>query len=173
MDKLIAQNEALQQCFIFHKSQDTLNKTMFLSLAEPGAKITFDISRHLQHMPSSHILPDELWAGIFGGLSGFTATHHQLGNHIVECNEDLTKACVTAKVAAFHSLEQDGVVSSVTAYVDETMDFEKWQGKWVLRRVMLERSVPLENETLFLVARENAERGDGRTEASVSAMAEV
>lgn len=173
MDKLIAQHEALQQCFIFHKAQDTLNKTLFLSITEPGAKITFDLSRHLQHMPASHVLPDELWAAIFGGLSGFTATHHQLGNPIVDCNEDLTKASVKAKVTAFHSLEQDGVISSVTAYVDETMDFEKLQGKWVLRRVMLERSVPLQNENLYLVAHDKAKRGEGRANVYAASTAAV
>ncbi len=168
MDSLIAQHEALQQCFRFHKAQDALDKAQFLTLFEPDSQITLDFSKHLPHLAVSHVSPEGFWGAIVSALSGFTATHHQLGNTIVELDASLTKASVSAKAIAFHALEQDGVVSSVTAHVNETVDLEKWQGKWVIRRLVVERDVPLDNGGLYLTAHERAERGEGRLDASTS-----
>lgn len=163
MERLIAEQAALQQCFRFHQAQDTLDTAQFHTLVQPAAKITLDLSRHLPHIGVSEVTPEQCWAAIVQGLAGFTATHHQLGNCILESNDALDRVSVVSKVTAFHCIEEaGGVVQSSTGRVNQTMELEKWEGRWVIRKLVLQRDVPLDNAWLYVVAVQRVEEGKGR-----------
>lgn len=165
MDRLIAQDAALRQCYAFHKAQDSLDKTLFLSLFEPKRKATLDMSKHIPNMQALELTPDEFWNAVALGMSGFTATHHQLGNPMFECDRALENITVSALVTAYHCIDQDGVLESVTARVMQTIDLQLWDGKWMISRVSVARGVPMDNPDLYTKAQERAKNGRGRVDA--------
>ena len=91
--------------------------------------------------------------------AGWTATQHPLYNPIVTLNSDYpTKATVQAMVQAYHCLERDARVESLTARATWHVEMEKVDANWVITGMAMERDIPIANPMLFEQARTGGKR---------------
>ncbi|KAF2162720.1 hypothetical protein M409DRAFT_26957 [Zasmidium cellare ATCC 36951] len=157
LDRLLAQDAILKTCHQLLYSEDELDRTTMLSCFHPTQKISLDMSGHLQEIPPTTLTPEEWWQQVHSILGGFTATQHFAGNAVVTFDpEDEGKAHVKQSVTAYHCIEEDGVLESVTARAVQEFGMECFEGRWVIGRLVIWRSVPLDNGGLYLKAMERA-----------------
>lgn len=165
MNRLLASSSIHQTLTRLAYAEDELDRTALLALLVPNQTFTLDISNHLSSLAPTETTPEELWDSVYQHLAGFTATQHMLGNMLItfEDEENLERASVKCQVRAYHCLEgQDGGVESVTAHGLWFVDLEVWEGRWVCRKIVIKRDVPLDNAELYEVAKERVEKGMGR-----------
>lgn len=163
MDRLIAKDAIQDVMYRMAYAEDELDRDALLDLFIPDQTFTFDISGHLADFEPMETTPNKFWESAYHHLSGFTATQHLLGNAIITFEDDqLKRAHVKSQVHAYHCLEREGKVESVTAHGLWLVDVEFWEGKWVCRKVVIRRDVPLERPELYEVAKARVERGECR-----------
>lgn len=156
VDRLIAQDAILKTTYQLLFSEDELDRQSMLACFHPTKKISLDMSGHID-IPATDPRPEEWWQQVHSVLGGFTATQHVAGNSIVTFNEDdVTKAHVKQSVIAYHCIEEEGRLESVTARAVQELGMEFWEGRWVIRRLVIRRDVPLDQRALYQRAMERA-----------------
>lgn len=156
-----------QLMYTFVDAHDNLDKDLMMSLCAPTGMITLDVSSHLSR-PAMELSPSDFADIGLRSVAGFTATHHILAHPTVKFDDqDSDKARARMIGVAYHCIqEQDGdqeSLESVTGMAYQTMDVERHDGEWKFRRLIVERTYPLDNPTLYQKARERLEKGLGRT----------
>ncbi|TKA71539.1 hypothetical protein B0A55_07064 [Friedmanniomyces simplex] len=142
MDRLLAKDAVLETVYTLAYSLDQLDRKGILSCFKPDTPFTFDISTVLGH-PATDLTPEEYYQAACNVLGGFHATHHLLGYPlVVYSGGELEAAHVKVYISAFHGLEgpDGGIAESATAYVSWNLDVELWEGKWVVRRLVVKKS---------------------------------
>lgn len=163
MDRLLAKAAIEDTLHRLAYAEDELDRSALLDLFVPNQTFPFDVSNHVQSIPSMETTPEELFESAYQHLSGFTATQHMLGNMLITFEDErLTKAHVKCQVRAFHCLERENRIESVTAHGLWLVDVELWKGKWVCRRIVIKRDVPLDHPELYEVAKARVQNGEGR-----------
>ncbi|KAI9710076.1 MAG: hypothetical protein M1820_002878 [Bogoriella megaspora] len=155
---------------------DALDLPLFTTLFTHHSPITYDISQHLPQYPSQDLSVSDLASKLRLGLGGFTATQHYLSNPLVTVREGEggKEASVKAYVTVFHFLadeegksgewegedDVDGEGKSLTMRGSWDVDLLEEEGRWVVRKVVVRRAVPLEGERdLYKRAEERVSRG--------------
>lgn len=164
MAQLNHHDAILNTVYNFSYAADDLDFDLLTSLCIPNQKVVFDLSAHLGEYAPMELTPSELAESMLKGLSGFDATQHITANPVVTFDKsDQTKANVKAVGLAYHCIETDGVLESVTARSNLSYDLELFDDEWALRKVAVKRSIPLDNPKLYETAKKRAEAGEGRT----------
>lgn len=84
-------------------------------------------------------------------------------NPVITFNsQNLSKATVQAMVQAYHCLEKDGQVDSLTVRATWHVEMEKVDAKWVVAGMAMERDVPIANAMLFEQMKVRMDGGDKR-----------
>ena len=126
--------QAVQQCF--------------------GEKVMLDYSS-MTGSPASETTPQQIMENWGSVLPGFAHTHHQLGNFII--NEEENKATVFCYGTATHYLEdQGGNVWTVVGSYD--FNLEKQNGDWKITSMTFNFKYQDGNKTLIQKAIENAKQ---------------
>jgi len=156
--------------FIMAQATDELDIHLFSSLFIPGQTATIDVSKHLGLAPQD-VLPENLAEQMLGVLRGFTATHHLITNPVITIDPSTpTKAKATAYKTAYHCIQDDNSeIQSATARGTWDMELEQFQGRWVIRRFTVVRTVPLHPRELALwgAAKDRVADGKGRPVKSI------
>lgn len=84
-------------------------------------------------------------------------------NPVVTFNkQNSSKATVVSMVQAYHCLETDGQVDSLTVHAFWHIEMEKKGDKWVIADMAMERDIPIANVTLFEKMKAQMEAGNKR-----------
>ena len=81
--------------------------------------------------------------------------------------ENSSKATIEAMVQAYHCLEVDGQVDSLTVRATWTVEMEYLRAKWFITDMSMARDIPLENPSLFQRMQEQMVLGNKREPATV------
>ncbi|KAF2103330.1 hypothetical protein NA57DRAFT_72306 [Rhizodiscina lignyota] len=162
MDRLIAQDAIMKRVYQWADAEDALDRESIVSLFMPEQKLTLDMSS-LLGVPSMEITPVQFWEQIYNSLAGFTATQHLMTNPLFTFDEENPlKMRVVVNVLAYHCIEADGKLESVTSRGKEEIDFEMHSGKWMIRAIIIKPTAPGDNPQLYQVASERVHKGDVR-----------
>ena len=161
MDQLIAKDAILSTIYKYCQAQDELDRDLFMSLFIPDKTVSFDMSSHLG-APPMDLTPGQFFDLVYEYLSGFTATQHLMGNPRIDVDGEKAHAQLT--ITAYHCIGTDNELESGTERGYEESDLELHEGKWMIRRIVIRRSAPLDNGKLYDTARQRLEKGEGRKE---------
>lgn len=163
MDRILAKAAIQDTLHRLAYAEDELDRAALIDLFIPNQTFTFDVSNHIQSIPPTETTPEELFESAYQHLAGFTATQHMLGNLLITFeDEGFSKAHVKCQVRAYHCLKRESRIESVTAHGLWFVDVEFWDGKWVCRRIVIKRDVPLDDPELYEVAKARVQKGEGR-----------
>ena len=163
MDRLLAESAITRTVYNFSYAEDTLDKSLMLSLFIPDQQFQLDNSSHLETPPVSY-MPEKWWEQVYLALSGFTATQHFVGSPVITfAEEGKEKAHAMVNVIAYHCIEEEGgVLEEATARGRQEFDLEFWEGKWMIRRMVTKRDCPVGNFELYGKAAQRDKDGLGR-----------
>ena len=136
---------------------DDLDRAAIVSLFRQDVPFAMDISAVLG-VPGKEISADEYYQLARDGLGGFDATQHLLGCPLVTWS-GASSAHVKVYVVAFHAMEKDGGLRSVTARVTWNFDLELHEGHWLIRKFVIGLAAPLDNPELMHEAHQRAGTG--------------
>lgn len=157
MDHLVAKDAAIEIVYKLAYTIDDLDRESITALFRQDVPFTMDISAILG-IPAKEMTADDYYKLACSGLGGFNATHHLLGCPIVTLPAD-NSAHVKVYVSAFHAMETDGILETVTARVTWHFDLELHKGGWFIRKFVIKRSAPLDNPELMHKAHKRVEEG--------------
>ena len=117
-----------------------------------ASKVHLDYSS-MTGLPAEDLSPSEITANWKAVLPGFTHTHHQIGNFIIDASE--TKAHVFCYGTATHYLDdENGNLWTVVGSYD--FDLENIAGSWRVTRMKFNYKYQTGNSGLVALAIKNA-----------------
>ena len=167
MAQNIAETAILRTVYSIARALDDLDADLLEK--QFNALLILDVSGHIKALPAQELTPQRLSEQMFRVLAGFDATQHAISNPTVVLDPENATAVAVVYFNAYHCLQRDEYkIDSILARGRWELEVSQSEGRWLVNKIRIIRTIPLQVNELALYDESVARVKDGKARRGVS-----